>query len=170
MRAHTQGVCGSRIATRLNYSSLLLLLIIRPVTRKEKPCWLSLHWTQKQKKLSICPLATSLKDVTWAERKHWASQQSARGRRQLWATQLLPSADADHPLQTGQPSGDTNTQCIHSYTYLLPIGLEEEEVQRCVWPLQEVLEERQQGSTGQVLDNIILTVASKPKYYCYVDR
>lgn len=50
------------------------------------------------------------------------------------------------------------------------MGLGEEEVQRCVWPLQEVHEERQQGSTGQVLDNIILTVASKPKYYCYVDR
>lgn len=40
MRAHAQGVCESRIAIRLNYSSLLLQLITRPMSRKEKPCWL----------------------------------------------------------------------------------------------------------------------------------
>lgn len=58
---------------------------------------------------------------------------------QMWIT----------PVQMGQPLGDTNTQCIHSCTYLLPIGLKAEEMQRSVWPLQEVHTERQQGSPAR---------------------
>ena len=61
-----------------------------------------LYRIQKQKKWSICPLATSLKDVTWAERKHQASQQAAKGRRRVGVTQrsclrqMCPEPGAAH--------------------------------------------------------------------------
>lgn len=115
MRANTQGVCGSRTAIRLNYSSLLLLPIIKPVSRELKPCWPPLQWIQKQKKLSICPLATSLKDVTWAERKHQASQRAVKARKRVGVTQRsCPQQMCWEPGAARGGERASSCKCLHS--------------------------------------------------------